>query len=64
MLIEKAEYTEKKVLEILKMEFPEYKIGTHVATLSELKDPRYHIKYGKSKKMAVVDPMTNILSFG
>ena len=63
ILVKEARYTQIQIMNILMVEFPEYKTGSHNTFLSDLKNPR-HYKSENFKKLVVADPMTTILSFG
>lgn len=62
ILIEEAKYTDIQIIDILVIEFPEYKISSHDTLLSDLKNLRYYKSEG-FKKLTVMDPITGILSF-
>jgi len=62
ILIKEAKYNDSQIIDILTIEFPEYKVSSHNTLLSDLKNPRYYKSEG-FKKLTIMDPITTILSF-
>ena len=61
-LISEARYTQVEIIEVLMIEFPEYKKVSHETLLTDLRNRRYY-KSENFKKLTTEDPESNILSF-